>query len=253
MNALRTAVDVAASWPVVLTMLSLVAGLGAGAPAGAYDYFPLEIGTVWYYRNDLGEADLVSIVREEELLGAMTRVRLCQGSQIIENYWSVDTGGHVYLHGGRNFTYPFELAYLPPLRMVDAPLYVGKEWVTENVRLYDFQGHYQGEEFDYPLQVYSEGDLVVPAGTFHTYGIGYDPQPVLIRSPSGDAYDLLLHRVDPSGTQGREDGTDFYSDGVGLVQYIVTTPPETWFKLQWWNPPTPPQESTWGKIKALFR
>jgi hypothetical protein len=251
MNAHGTTALTARSWSVILATLILFVNLSESAKG--YEYYPLAIGTMWYYENDLGETNLMSIVREETLLGAMTHVRLKQGSQVIETYWSVDTDGHVYLHGGRNFTYPFELAYLPPLRMVDAPLYLGKEWVTEDVGLYDFQGNFQGDEFDYPLEVYFEGELVLPAGTFHSYGIGFDLNPVFVDGPSGEIYDVQLNRIDPSDARSREDVTDWYTDGVGPVQYTITTPPETWFKLHWWNPSTRARESTWGQIKTLFK
>ncbi len=90
-------------------------------------------------------------------------------------------------------------------------------------------------------------------GHFHSYGIGFDLNPILVGGPSGEIHDVLLNRIDPADSRTRDDIADWYSDGVGPVQYTITTPPENWFKLWWWKPSTPTQGSTWGRIKSLFR
>ena len=38
------------------------------------DYLPLDIGNQWYYESDLGETQLMTIIGEATILGAVTRV-----------------------------------------------------------------------------------------------------------------------------------------------------------------------------------
>jgi hypothetical protein len=226
----------------------------SGSLAQPYDYHPLDIGSHWYYENQVGDWQSMTIVGEEEVLGTVTRVRRQElAAEIFENFWTRDESGNLFIHGARNLTYTFEVAYLPPVRMVDAPLYLGKNWITENIVLYDLEGNPLGDSLDYPLQVYFEGDIEVPAGQFYAYGVGQVIYPPILRNAQGERFDLLGRHLKEADPTEREQATEWYVDGVGLAQHTYLVPPETWWRLQWWNQPTPAAPVTWGAIKALYR
>jgi hypothetical protein len=220
----------------------------------SYDYFPLGIGSQWeYYSTYFGEQS-VSILGEEIVLGVTTRVRSqVDPEQSFENYWTVDSSGDVFLHGAVNFTYPMEVAYWPPLKMVEAPLFVGRAWVTIGVRCYNLDGTpWDQEPIDYPLRVYTEGVLTVPAGDFYCYGVGYDTGsgPLLVGRQG--TFDVLGRRVGASQLAG-DNSTEWYSDGVGVVQSCDFTDRQYASRLVSYHlVPVSTQATTWGRLKAIF-
>jgi hypothetical protein len=196
----------------------------------------------------------MSIVGDQDILGVTTRVRRqVQQDQVFENFWSEDASGNVYLHGAVNFTYPAEAAYVPPIRMVAPPLFLGKSWVTNDIRVYNLDGTpWDDAPIDYPLRVYTEGTITVPAGDFYSYGVGYDtPFGSLLTSRQG-TFDVLGRRV--AGSQSTTDNaTEWYSDGVGVVQSCYYTDRQYAFRLLSYGLPTvPTQATTWGRVKALY-
>jgi hypothetical protein len=221
----------------------------------AEDYLPLDIGNEWYYESDLAETQLMTIIGEEVILGTDTRVRRQEmDDDLFENFWTGDSLGHVYLHGARNLIDGFEVAYLPPIRMVDAPLGFGKAWVTEGVRCYDLDGTpWEGDPLDYALRVYSEGFVSVPAGEFYSYGVGYDTGVLLVQSPSGESYDLFGRHAPIGEEIGEADIVAWYSDGIGLVQHTIYDSGQHALQLHWWNTPVSVESCSWGRLKQLFR
>jgi len=222
--------------------------------AFSYEYHPLAVGSHWEYYSTLHGAQSSSIVGEEVVLGVITRVRRqVQPDQVWENFWSSDSAGNLYLHGGRNFTYPVEVAYAPPIKMVAAPLLLGKVWVTPGVRFCDLDGTpWEGDSFDFAFQVYTEGRLTVPAGEFYAYGVGPDTGPGLMFTTRQGTFDMFLQWVgDSQLTAGN--ATEWYADGVGVVQQCNDTNTEYAFHLlSYWLPPVSTQPTTWGRLKAMF-
>jgi hypothetical protein len=245
---LRLQLGFAFLWALVVTFTR---------PGLAWDYHPLELGWEWYYENALSETEHISITGQREVLGTMTVVRrhevVSQLPQVFENFWSKDVDGNLFLHGAINYSYPIELAYIPPLRIVDAPLFLHKAWTTEGVHTFDLSGTPIGGPFDYPLRVYFEGDTQVPAGTFYAYGIGFDILSQVTSYGREVRFDVFGRRVESPIPTDDGDITEWYTDGLGLIQHTASTIEERIFKLHWWNSAVPIVPETWGRIKSNYR
>jgi hypothetical protein len=239
--------------------IALAAVLGCAGASPAVTYQPLDVGSVWQYSNDLGETQTGTMVGHRVVLGVETAVRHevfvgdGRSSQVFENFWTAGADGDLYLHGAVNYTDTFEIAYNPPVLMVDGPLELGEAWVTSGIQAYDLEGNPLGMgPFDYGLMVYSVGDVTVPAGTFHAYGIGaYFGRP-LMQGRAGRVYDVLGRRLRVSVDAGSREASDWYAEDVGLVQHSSQASPEKTMKLTAWQP-SPVRDVGWGRIKALFK
>ena len=194
------------------------------------------------------------ITGEATILGEVTRVRREDtGTDLFENYWTKEEAGHLYLHGFYNLFADFGLAYQPPIRMVDSPLELGMTWVTEGVESFNLDGTPSGfDPFDYSLMVDFEGEITVPAGVFYAYGVGFDDSFPLLRGPDGRYFDIFGHNLGERPRKGRTDITEWYTDGVGLTRRTHYGGEQHTLDLQWWNPPVPVRESSWGRVKATF-
>lgn len=228
---------------------------GQSASSEVPRYFPVELGWTWDYAHDVMGTEVNQITGTRLVRGRVTQIQRrqqigTQYPQVVENYWSVDEEGDVFLHGGQNFTFPIVIAYEPPIRLVDAPLSIGKSWESPFTycNSLDLDGTCQGP-YPYPLVVVFEGNITVPAGTFYTYGVGYDDQPPSI-SVAGNNFDIFARYRGEASSEGAlvAEASDWYCDGVGLVQFDA-------FKMTGWSPPgtTATDESSWGSIKRLFR
>jgi len=243
-----------ASMSAVLLAVVVLPLLTARSGVLSEDYFPLTVGSHWEYYSEVFGQMSTSIVGEEDILGVTTRVRRqVRSDQLIENYWSKDASGNVFLHGAVNFTYPFEAAYVPPIKMVEPPLFVGKGWVTNGIQGYDLDGTpWDDVPFDYPLRVYTEGVIAAPGGDFYSYGVGYDTPFGLVLNTGQGMFDVLGRRI--AGSQlATDNATEWYSSGVGVVQSCDYTDRQYAFKLVSFElPSVPMQEATWGRVKALY-
>jgi hypothetical protein len=223
--------------------------------SSSYDYFPLGIGSDWQYYSTYYGTQSVSIPGEQVVLGVTTRVRSqVEPDQGFANYWTVDSNGSVFLHGAINFTHPMEVAYWPPLKMVEAPLFVGRTWVNTGIHLYNLDGTpWDHDPIDYPVRVYTEGVLTVPAGDFYCYGVGYDTgtSPLLVGGHG--MFDVFGRRV-AVGELAADNSTEWYSDGVGWVQSRDWPDSQYAFRLVSYHlVPASTQATTWGRLKAMFR
>lgn len=242
--------------PLMRSILVLT-GIGIGlagvlAPCAAYDYQPLEIGWQWIYDNPNGGLHTMSITGERTVLGVTTRIRhQVEDSQTYENYWTEDAAGNLFLHGAFNYD-GFEAAYSPPIQMVNAPLSFGKTWVTEDIYMYDLDGTpWGGEPMDYPLRVYFEGVVTVPAGEFTTYGVGFDIGPRVLLARGGKTYDIFGRAVSAGDPPRDDNTTDWYTDGVGEVMFGYVY--GDIYRLQSFDSPVPTRATTWGRVRGLYR
>jgi hypothetical protein len=219
-------------------------------PAVAHTYQPLTIGAQWVYVNQVHGPQTMTITGERVVLGALTRIRhQSEAAQTYENYWTADADGNLWLHGAYNYD-GFNIAYLPPIQMASAPLFEGKTWVTQGILLYGLDGTPSGETpFDYPLRVYTEGVLTVPAGDFYAYGVGYDTGSRLIFTREGKSYDMFGRALDADPVRVDDNSTEWYSDGVGLVMFGYADR----FLLESYGFPVPVEHRSWGGIRALYR
>jgi hypothetical protein len=239
---------------VVPVLVVCLAALLAVSVASSYEYQPLAVGSHWEYYSTLHGRQSMTIVGEEAVLGVATRVRRqVQPDQVYENFWSKDSAGNLYLHGARNFTYPLECAYVPPIRMVAPPLFLEKTWVTNAVRFCDLDGTpWEGDPFDFPLRVYTEGILAVPAGAFYACGVGYDIGSGFVLTSRQGTFDVF-GRLIGSSALSTDNATEWYSDGVGVVQSCDDTNKEYAFRLLSYDlPSVSTQPTTWGRMKAMF-
>jgi hypothetical protein len=219
-----------------------------------HDYHPLQIGSHWQYFSTYWGDESMTIVGDQLILGVTTRVRLqSEPDQVWENFWSKDSSGDLFLHGAVNFTDPFAVAYSPPIKMVAAPLYLGKTWVTTGIRPCDFDGTpWEGDPFDYPLRVYSEGALTVPAGAFYSYGVGYDVGTGLLLTTHQGTFDIFGRHLGNAQLTA-DNAAEWYSDGIGVVQSCVFLDRQYASRLVAYQLPSVATEATtWGRVKTNF-
>ena len=243
----------AAVVPVVVLALLLAAGPGATTI-----YHPLDVGTEWHYANELGQTHSRSMTGIQDVLGVETVVRheeISESGAVIDlfaNFWTCDGEGDLYLHGAVNYMYGFEAAYCPPIMIVDSPLEYDKVWVTQDVQRCDLDGSNCDDPFDAAYIVCVEEEVLVPAGAFHSFGIGDYPVPPRLQSLVGIQFDVFGRRLPTGGLGSRFFARDWYSEGVGAVQFQYYTEPERMMRLEYWLP-TPVEPATWGRLKALYR
>ena len=233
--------------------LAAIAGFPPSA-AEAWNYHPLVIGNSWGYENDLGETQEMEIVGEFTVLGVTTRVRRqVEQDQTYSNYWTRDASGNLFLHGARNDGYDWHVAYDPPLKMVEAPLFLGKSWVVEDFEVIDIEGFRTlALEPEMGLSVYFEGNVSTPAGSFYSYGLGWYPQPPADgRGILGGAFSLLGRKLDGDGGP-RIDILDWYCENLGLSQQTDYAGGEHPLQLLFFIGETPILPSSWTEIKALY-
>ncbi len=221
-------------------------------------YHPLSVGTEWHYATQSGLSDDTSITGEREILGVVTAVRLQEINEngeppfAYETYWTANEEGDLWLHGHQNVGDSVGVAYSPPVLMVDAPLFYGKSWVTSGVQPCFLDGTPLGTDpIDYPAYVSFAGNLEVPAGTFYSFGIAWGRDLTVFHPRSGETYDIFGRRVRPGSEAIQRQATEWYSEGVGMVQYLYPSPDDM-LKLTSWQP-TPVATESWGTIKSHFR
>lgn len=237
--------------------LSLCLGLvslAAPGSARADDYLPLELGNYWIYDGAvLGEHEETRVAEVVRIWGNDVYAILYENSTHNEglvNYWTSTPEGDVDLWGCR-WSDGYGLLYRPPLKKVDAPLFLGKHWSME-IDVYYIRPDSPDTTFAWHevwgFEVSFEGDLVLPGGIFHVFGIEpAAPNPVrppmyADRSPEG----LVL-------TSRRNEGrrpTDWWSDGLGEVQYDTS---DLYQLAAHGQLPSPVQPTSWGRVKALYR
>jgi hypothetical protein len=237
-----------------VALLPIVMGLAGAAAAQPPDYFPLTPGLLWEYESAQGSTWTILAGGVQEVLGVPTRILEETISipelQLVQNFWTVDAQGLVFLHGAVNLTHPFVAAYQPPIQWLDAPLTVGASWGTT----FDYYDNLAGGT---PIGAGTvvfycndEADLTVPAGVFHAFEVGeiVPPPPIMVRD--GQVFDARGYWL---GKANKEEGRDegrWYNDGTGLVQqdYLGEM-----FQLTSWNGPVAAQGASWGQVKSLYR
>ena len=100
---------------------------------GGGSYLPLEVGNRWAYSSDLVGPDIKEVVTEwDPVFGDafMIRYLVSDHSPGLQNYWSTNAEGDVFLHGFVRRDPRRLFIYDPPLKVVDAPLLPGRTWVS---------------------------------------------------------------------------------------------------------------------------
>ncbi|MEN8008336.1 MAG: hypothetical protein ABFS42_15075 [Candidatus Krumholzibacteriota bacterium] len=225
------------------SLAACILALIIAGPSSGEDFLPLETGYFWTYVADDG-------VQEMRLVGEQVPVftgspyeieyPISANNQGLVNYWTSEADGDVLLWGF--FRNGWGYLYQPPIRMLDAPLSVGKTWTT-TVDLYSLPDTVFVETAEITLMVHESLDLTVPAGVFPAFGIG-SPDPgtkTLIKGGFTLWGESMTDKVLTTDA--------WYSEGVGEVQYNT----ERLYRLETYTDhPVAVQVSSWGAVKALY-
>lgn len=207
---------------------------------------PLQIGNRWEYRGTGGSHQVEHITGTFTLRGRVVAIKhYDEGLDAgLENYWLIDPDGSVLLAG---FTAAdgFGVAYEPPLRYLNGPPAVGAK-PPQFVTAYNLSTN--AVEFADYLQRDITEDVVLslPAGSFHALGSGQLAAPALSARRVSTLDGRALPAAQPNGSGTLS--TDWYSEGVGVVQYNTSD----LFQLVGFGQPTATLASNWGAIKRLY-
>lgn len=231
-------------------MLLLALTLTVPGSAQSDPWQPLEVGRSWEYRGVGGKHQVEQITGTRVLRGRTVAVKAySEGDDAgLENYWTVGVDGTVFLCGFNNQSFvPFAVAYEPPIAYLPGPPALGASRTTD-VTAYNVSDGSVFATFTIHFSIQEEVDLVLPAGTFHALGTGQGlPAPRGLQSGSR-AFSLDGRVLSPALPGATSNATDWYSDGVGIVQYFSSD----LFQLVSLGPPTSIAHSSWGAIKRLY-
>jgi hypothetical protein len=224
----------------------LALALLALAPASrAQTWLPLDDGFFWAYAGSFA-AETRTVEGTVVVLGEPAKSILYSPSSSNEglrNFWSTAADGDVLLHGFLNPAFG-GWGYDPPIVMLDAPLFVGKTWQQTS----DGRDLVTGDllfTLEIAFQVFEEGVLAVPAGSFDTFGIG-QIAPRRFVDGTGAVFGLDGERI--TDVRGGT-ASQYYSQNVGLVRDIA----DDTYDLLAYGSPTAVESRSWAGVKDLYR
>lgn len=236
----RRSVCSGAGWQVACAILLLAASVGR---AQADQYLPLCVGNWWEYLGSyLGEHEIQRVERTEIVSGQEVYCIVYRESthnEGLTQYWTAPSDGTVNLWGWV-LSDGYGILYDPPIKMIEAPLWLGKIW-EQSCAVYNLPGMTLIGVFDFDCKVYEEFDLAVPAGGFHVYGVGFTEgltRPYASRDIAGQWIGVGKH----------SEAYSWWSDQVGIVQYSTSD----MYQLVGFPGPTPVSQTSWGHVKALY-
>lgn len=226
------------------TVIALIFSVTMAGTAIAQEYLPLEPGNFWSYRDAAGLEEMQVVTGQVPIFDghpyAIEYTKSPDNLGLV-NYWSTEPDGDVLLWG--YFRDGWGYVYQPPVRVLDAPLNVGKTWSTTTL-FYTLPDTVPYQSFDAGYTAYGEPVLTVPAGEFPSFGIG--PSDPAAKADLQGRYTLWGTVISDKNT-GAE---IWYSQGVGAVQYSY----DHLFQLvTYTDHPVDVQISAWGSVKALYR
>jgi hypothetical protein len=213
------------------------------------DWEPLAIGNRWEYRGTGGSHQVEHITGTFTLRGRVVAIKhYDEGLDAgLDNFWLLDPDGSVLLAGFMGAD-GFGIAYEPPIRYLNGPPAVGAK-LPQFVTAYNLQTNAVEFAGDLQRDITESVVLNLPAGSFSALGSGQlaTAGPAL----AGRRAFALDGRALPS-TSSTVSGTlttDWYSDGVGVVQYNTSD----LYQLVGFGQPTATLATNWGAIKRLYR
>ncbi len=221
--------------------------LGVALPARAGTYLPLEVGNQWDYVGARGGTERTTISGTFERAGrTVYQVRYGEGGSNsgLSNFWTTEADGDVLLWGFNRELEGFGWYYDPPLRLVDAPLAVGKRWSQTSRLIAVDSGEVIGE-LTIGFEVYEAGPLELPAGSFDAFGVGQFLPPAWSVMTGG------LHGLSGRASAGpaASQAVDWWSEDVGDVQFRA----DDLYQLRSFSFPTPVLVTSWGAVKTAYR
>ena len=159
-------------------------------PKTAADYFPLQAGYSWTYRNTEEGGYTLKVLSADPHEGGPPRyvVELSSGVKILKTYSK--TPGWILYHGENYLEHEgLQVTYDPPRQFMPRPLTVGQKW--------EWSGKDSTQvEYRESSRVAGSETVKVAAGTFR-------------------ALKVVTEVISGSATKTR---TDWYADAVGLVK-----------------------------------
>ncbi len=232
--------------PVALALVVLQ-GLSAADPSAM---LPLHVGNHWGYVTTSGTHQVETITGTRTLRGRTVFVKSYaeEPNVGLENYWLTGPEGEVLLAG---FLRPGSgVAYDPPIVLCGGAPVVGDTWPT-HVTSYDLADSTLSQTFDITYGALEDVSLLVPAGRFPCIGVGQVVPGISLAVAGfvGDGLTLDGRRV--TGLQVAAGGvpSDWYSPGVGVVQYGYIE----MYRLEEYGVTTPALATSWGAVKASYR
>jgi hypothetical protein len=154
------------------------------------DYYPLQVGYLWTYRNTEEGGYTLKVLNEEPHEGESPRyiVELLSGVKVLKTYSKVE--GWVLFHGENYLEHEgLQATYEPPVQYMPNPLVAGQKW------------EWTAKD---PTQVeHRESSRVV------------GPETVTVAAGKFRAMKVVTEITGGSGPMTR---TNWYADGVGLVK-----------------------------------
>jgi hypothetical protein len=234
-----------------IALLLLLAAPGVARADGG-PWLPLEVNNRWEYVT-AGGGYAEAITGTLDLLGRTVFVKSYIGGPDngLENYWLTDADGSVLLAGFNNRPASFALAFDPPLRYLAVPPALGLTW-DSHALVRNLPDLAVVDSVDIHWQEMEDVSLTVPAGTYHSFGVGQVVAPVAPRAAlvraDGQTFSLDGRRLATNGAIN-SNATDWYAQGVGVVQLQSSA----LYQLRWFGNPLPVARTTWGSIKQLYR
>ena len=239
-------------FPLASVLPLFLLALALPSAARATDVWqPLDLSTHWRYASDLGGGEDAVITGTTTILGRTVTVKHFTGGSDdgLDQYWLTDENGSVLLAGFNRTDGSFALAYDPPLTQLQAPPVLGAGWTDISVA-YELPDLAFFTNLNITWVIYEEGDLTLPYGTVHAFGVG---QYVLAHGPSfavqGGAIGLDGRRIEGDPSTATSNTTDWFTANIGLVQYHSNA----FHRLVAFDHSLLAAAPSWGRIKRLYR
>ena len=222
--------------------------MGGGTPPEPM--MPLEIGNRWEYQGTGGLQQVETITGTRVVLGRTVWVKsYTVGPDAgLDNWWLYDAGGQLLLAGFDNTGLGLALGYEPPIVYCGSTPSLGDLWPT-HVIAYTLPSMAVYDEFDITFGLLENLPLTLPAGTFPSFGVGQVAAPVTPAFSAARGVTLDGRRLAPALKAATTNATDWFSPGVGLVQYQSID----LFQLTGYGSPTAVRATSWGMLKQLYR
>ena len=235
--------------------MTAVLALAAAAPAlagSSQPMMPLTPGFYWDYVSPGGVHQFEAIGGTLTLLGRTVTEKGYTGGPDagLVNWWLTGPAGEVQLAGFDNPTAGLSLAYDPPITVCGGTPLAGDLWLT-HVTAYQLPTMAVYATFDLTYGLIEEVDLTLPAGTFHTFGVGQVVFAAPFAAAGGAALGLDGRSLGtgPAATRAAASASDWYSPGVGDVQFVASD----LFRLESYGVADPVHAATWGQVKQRWR
>ena len=236
-------------WFAPAVGLLLLLTLAPGTPRAA-DWLPLDIGNRWEYLGELGGQHSQEIISAPKIHGREVLGKHYVGGPDsgLQNFWLLGADGSVLLAGFLRLD-GFGLVYEPPIRFLPVPPAVEPQ-PPQSVTIHDYLTNAVLGTANARFDVLEIVTLVVPAGSYHSAGVGQVAVPGVSDFAPGKAL-ALDGRTLPAVTPSIEpaEPTDWFSEGVGVVQFLSNQ----LYQLIGFSGPTQVAQSSWARVKRLYR